>query len=265
MDSEKLYTTQLAAGLGVIDETRTLLDLWQPGMKSPALYQTALDSGYFPNVTARRLRNIVAECFAPRYLVEEDYPASLLKDLKDRLSSVELTQLFFLFTSRANTILADFVKKVYWIGYASGQDTISNEDARQFVVEANQSARTIRYWSDSMIERVSSYLTGCCADFGLLEKGRKSVRKIIPFRIEQKTIALLAYDLHFAGFGDNAVIAHSDWELFGLQKEDLRDEMKRLSLKGFFIIQSAGDVIRIGWNYKSWEELIHVISKESWP
>ena len=261
MNNDKLYTTRLQAGLGVIAETRTLLGLWQPGMKSPALYLTALDSGYFPNVTARRLRNIVAEFFAPRYIVKNDCPAALMKDLKNDISSTELTQLFFLFTSRANTILADFVKMVYWAKYASGQDSISNDDAKNFVIDANQNGKTIRYWSDSTIKRVSTYLTGCCADFGMLEKGRKSVRKIIPFRIEQKTIALLAYDLHFAGFGDNAVIAHPDWELFGLQKEDLRDEMKRLSLKGFFIIQSAGDVIRIGWNYKSWEELIHVITK----
>jgi hypothetical protein len=145
--------------------------------------------------------------------------------------------------------------------YAGGQDAISTDDAKDFVVEANQNGKTIRYWSDNMIKRVSSYLTGCCADFGMLEKGRKSVRKIIPFRVQQKNIALLAYDLHFAGFGDNAVISHPDWELFGLQKEDLREEMKRLSLKGFFIIQSAGDVISIGWNYKSWEELIHAITE----
>ena len=150
---------------------------------------------------------------------------------------------------------------VYWPKYASGQDSISNDDAKNFVIEANQNGKTIRYWSDSTIKRVSRYLTGCCADFGMLEKGRKSVRKIIPFRMEQKTTALLAYDLHFAGFGDNAIITHPDWELFGLQKEDLKEDMKRLSLKGFFIIQSAGDVIRIGWHYKSWEELIHVIAK----
>ena len=261
MNIEKLYTTQLQAGLGVVDETRMILDLWQPGMKVSALYQTALDSGYFSNVTARRLRNLVAECFAPRYLVKDDYPATLLKDLKNCLSSTELTQLFFLFTARANPILADFLKKVYWAKYVSGQDSISNEDAKNFVIEANQNGKTIRYWSESTIKRVSTYLTGCYADFGMLEKGRKSVRKIIPFRIEQKTMALLAYDLHFASFGDNAVIAHPDWELFGLEKEDLKEEMKRLSLKGFFIIQSAGDVIRIGWNYKSWEELIHVIAQ----
>jgi len=261
MNNEKLYTTQLGAGLGVIDETRILLDLWQPGMKSSALYQTALDSGDFPNVTARRLRNIVAECFAPRYLVQGDYPASVLKDLKDSLSSTELAQLFFLFTSRANTIIADFVKQVYWVRYAGGQEAISTDDAKGFVIEANQNAKTTRYWSDSMVKHVSSYLTGCCADFGLLEKGRKSVRKIIHSRIEQKTIAFLAYDLHFAGLGDNAVISYPDWELFGLQKEDVREEMKRLSLKGFFIIQTAGDVISIGWNYKGWEELIHVITQ----
>ncbi len=261
MTDKKLYTTQLGAGLGLIEETRTLLNLWQPGMDSSALYQAALDSGDFPNVTARRLRNIVAECFTPRYLVKDDYPAIQLKQLKEGLSSTELTQLFFLFTSRANTILADFVKQVYWRKYAGGQDAISRDDAKDFVMDANQNGKTIRYWSDSTIKRVSTYLTGCCAAFGMLEKGRKSVRKIIPFRVHPNTVALLAYDLHFAGIGDNAVISHPDWELFGLQKEDLKEELKRLSLKGFFIIQSAGDVISIGWNYKSWEELIRVISE----
>ena len=261
MKNNKLYTTQLSAGLGVIDETRTLLDLWQPGMKIPELFQIALDSGQFPNISARRLRNIVAECFAPRYLVVKDYPAILLKGLIKNVTSTELSQIMFLFTVRANVILADFIKKVYWIQYSSGQDTISNDDARDFVLQANQQGRTTSLWSGNTIKRVSTYLTGCLANFGMLETGRKSVRRIIPYRVEQKIIALLAYDLHFNGFGDNSVIAHPDWELFGLQKKDLRDEMKRLSLKGFFIIQTAGDVIRIEWKYNNWEELIHVISE----
>lgn len=261
MKNDKLYTTKLQAGLGLIDETRILLDLWQPGMKAPKLFQAALDSGYFPNVSARRLRNIVSECFASRYLVSKDYPVAVLKKLENSLASTEFSQLLFLFTARANVILADFVKMVYWTRYSSGHDTISNEDARNFVIQANQQGKTIRPWSESTIRRVSAYLTRCCADFGMLENGRKGVRRIIPYRIEQKTITLLAYDLHFFGLGDNAVVANSDWGLFGLQKEDLRDELKRLALKGFFIIQTAGDFIRIGWNYKNWEELIHVIAE----
>ena len=74
-----MYTTQLQAGLGLIPETRLLLSLWKPGMSSPALYQAVLKSGEFPNVSARRLRNIVRECFAPRYLVADGRPAQYLK------------------------------------------------------------------------------------------------------------------------------------------------------------------------------------------
>jgi len=47
------YTTQLQAGLGLIQETRVLLGLWQPGMNSPELYQAALQAGAFPAVSAR--------------------------------------------------------------------------------------------------------------------------------------------------------------------------------------------------------------------
>ena len=261
MKKDKLYTSQLAAGSGVIDETRALLDLWQPGMKTPELFQTALDSGYFSNVSARRLRNLVSECFSPRYLGEKEYPAFILKALIDNVSSTEFSQLLFLFTARANMIFSDFVKMVYWGRYLAGHDSLSNEDAKKFVIQANQDGRTVKPWSESTIERAAGYLTRCCADFGMLETGRKRARKIIPFRVEQKIIALLAYDAHFAGFGDNAVMTHPDWELFGLQKEDLRAEFKRLSFKGFFITQMAGDFIRIEWKYKNWEELIHVISE----
>ena len=59
--SKSYYTTQLQAGLGLVNETQLLLGIWQQGMSTTDLFQTALDSGEFPNVTARRLRNIIAE------------------------------------------------------------------------------------------------------------------------------------------------------------------------------------------------------------
>jgi hypothetical protein len=33
--------------------------------------------------------------------------------------------------------------------------------------------------------------------------------------------------------GDNALLTHEDWQLFGLAREDVLEEIKRLSLKGF--------------------------------
>jgi hypothetical protein len=80
------YTTQLQAGLGMIDETRSLLQLWAEGVEPSALSQSALESGRFPNMSARRVRNLVIECFSPRYLSSDAKPAALLKKLMGAVS-----------------------------------------------------------------------------------------------------------------------------------------------------------------------------------
>jgi len=54
------YSSRLGAGLAMLEETRIFLDLWQPGMQAADLQRLALESGRFPNVSARRLRNLVA-------------------------------------------------------------------------------------------------------------------------------------------------------------------------------------------------------------
>jgi len=131
--NNKLYTTQLQAGLGLVSETKTLLELWEPGMTSAQLQHLALESGRLPSVTARRLRNIVVECFAPRYLIEGGAPAAHLKQLSRALPTTELTQLMLLFSCRANQILSDFVRGVYWRRYVGGYTHVSNDDARAFV------------------------------------------------------------------------------------------------------------------------------------
>lgn len=255
------YTTQLQAGLGLVDETKTLLELWSPGMSANQLHQVALESGRFPNVTARRLKNIVGECFAPRYLVGGGAPANHLKRLGVALATADLAQLFFVFTSRANPILADFVRQVYWSRYAGGYTQLTNEDARAFVQRGIDDGKTVKRWSDSTVRRVSAYLTGCCADYGLLERGTRITRRILPFRIAPAVSAYLAHELHFAGVGDNALLAHEDWQLFGLAREDVLEEIKRLSLKGLVILQVAGDVIRIGWKQQNMEALCDVLAQ----
>ena len=261
MTTKVHYTTQLQAGLGLVQETRLLLRIWEPGMSSPALYQAALRSGEFPNVSARRLRNIVTECFAPRYLVADGKPARYLKPLAVALAPAELNQLFFLHTCRANAIFADFVREVFWERYAAGDDKVTVDETRAFVRRGVDDGKTAKRWSDSTVKRVTSYLLGCCTDYGLLGKRTLSARAIIPFRIEAKAAAYLAHDLHFAGLGDNALLTHQDWQLFGLAREDVRDELKRLSLQGHLILQSAGEITHIGWKHKDMEGLVDVLAE----
>ncbi len=261
MIESKPYTTQLQAGLGLVNETKTLLDLWAPGVSANQLHQMALESGRFPNVTARRLRNIVVECFAPRYLVVDGTPAMHLKRLVAEIATADLTQLLLVFTSRANPILGDFVRQVYWARYAGGYTHVTNEDARAFVERGIDDNKTVKRWSETTVRRVSAYLTGCCADYGMLERGLRSNRRILPFRISPTVAAYLAYELHLAGVGDNALLTHEDWQLFGLAHEDVLEEIKRLSLKGLLIVQAAGDVIRISWKQPDMEALCDVLAQ----
>lgn len=260
MSQQRHYTTQLQAGLGLLDETRQLLQVYQPGMTASQLYEVALAAGRFPLVTARRLRNIVAECFAPRYL-RDPHVAELLKSLVNRFTTAEVNQLLFIYTARANLVLADFVREVYWTRYSAGHNDLELEDARNFVANSVREGKTQKTWSDSTIKRVSSYLMGCCTDYGLLTTIGRNQRSITAYRILPKVAAYLAYDLKFSGLGDNQIVSSSDWDLFGLERADVRDQLKRLSLQGLLIFQAASDVVHIGWTYKSMEELIDVIAQ----
>lgn len=260
--SDKPYTTMLNAGIGMIEETEILLDLWEPGMNTGELNQIALQSGAFPQITARRLKNLIAECFRPRYVVQNDTPAKYLKHLKGSFSTRAFNQLLFLFTCRESAVLYDFVLQEYWVAYSAGKVNISNQDAWEFVNQANQTGRTSQTWSEKTLQRVARYLTSSLADFGFLEGGRKVVREILPFRIEARIVTFLAYDLHFSGLGDNQVISHLDWSLFGLERGDVLEELKRQALKGWFIIQSAGAASRIGWQYETMEAVVDALARE---
>jgi hypothetical protein len=252
------YNSKLAAGQGLLEESRLLFDLWEEGMDHNALFQKALQSGHFPTVSAKRLQNLVYKAFAPRFLDCPEVIPQLMK-LNGAIPRAALDQILYLYTARANHVFADFVREVYWPAYAAGGHLISNEDAREFVHNANVDGLTKEPWSASTERRVASYLTGTCADFGLLEGGRKIKREIRPIRLQPTTAVYLAYDLHFQEVGDNTLLFHKDWRLFGLDRDDVLDELQRMALQKWLIVQTAAGIPRIDWLYDSMEEVIDVI------
>jgi len=200
------YTTQLQAGLGLISETVRFLQMWQKGLSAQQLFRLALESGAFPTVSARRLRNMIVEAFAPRYLVDEGRPARVLKILLVGVPPADLRQMFFLYTCRATPILADFVREVYWHKYEAGAARIAKDEARRFILQGVARGLTASQWSDTTVTRVSTYLLGISADYGLLGPVRAAARPIVPFRITPLTACILAYDLHFRELTDKSVV-----------------------------------------------------------
>lgn len=254
------YTAQLQAGLGLIPETQVLLQLWEQGMSPTDLYRRALESGHFPMMTARRLRNLVIEGFSARYLRTGDAAAWHMKMWMPTLAPDEFQQLCLLFTCRAQTIVGDFIRQVYWVRYVAGDRELRNETARQFVERAIDHGRMTKPWSEETIGRIAGSLTGCCADYGLLEGGVRRKRCFLNVRLLDKVAVYLAYDLHFQGLSDQSLLHHEDWQIFGLEAIDVLAELKRISLEQWFIVQSGGQLVRIGWKYESMEALGHVFS-----
>jgi len=260
MDEIK-YTTALAKGQGIIEETLTLLRIWKPGMSAQGLVEVAIREGALRRATAKRTHDLIIEAFAPRYLIDNGRPAQYLKALLETgADPKELTQLFFIYTARANAILRDFVCEIYWGKYSAGAAFISKEDALSFLEGAYTLGKLPKRWSEKMMLRVASYLGGCLADFQLIENRKTSRRKILPFSISRLTALYLAHELHFSGISDNAIPEHLDWKLFGLQKIETIRELQRVA-NDHFILQSSGELLRFSWKYKSMEEAINVIAR----
>ncbi len=126
-----VYNTRLGAGLGLIEETRILLELWNDNMSVSELISLARESGQFSGVSARRSLNLISEGFSTRYLVDDGSPATLLKQILSEDLSVVFRQLCFVFTCRAHRILADFVTGVYWPGYRTIEKVITYSASQQ--------------------------------------------------------------------------------------------------------------------------------------
>lgn len=262
MDEKRLYTTQLGAGQGMIQESLDLLQIWEPGETRAQLAEKVIAQGLFARATARRARNIVAEMFAPRLLTGDAHAARWLKFLLSHgFPGESLTQLLFLYTARAQAIFADFLVEVFWRKYGAGASSLNRQDAERFVLHAMDSGRMATRWSESMVERVSGYLVGCCGNFGLLSQSRGSSRTIQRFSMRLDVSLYLAYELHFAGLSDAAVIQHKDWLLFGFEPREVLERLKSLANDGHFVVQSSGELTQISWKYKTMEDCLHALTQ----
>lgn len=260
--TQKKYTTALSKAQGMIEETFALFSVWEPEMSTKQLASKAIAEGILSKATAKRVRDMVLEQFAPRYLADGAQPAKQIKILLDRgINITKLKQIFLIYTARANAVLYDYICETYWTKYQAGRETISKDDAIQFLESAINIGRLRERWSDKMMDRIASYLGGCLADFGLVEKGRKSVRRILQYKLDRLTSLYLVHDIHFSGFNDSGIIEHPDWRLFGFEGIDVVRELQRVS-NDHFILQYSGELVRFSWNYKSMEEALRGIAAE---
>jgi len=260
---EKIYTTALSKGQGMVPETLAILELWEPGITTVELKQKVNQQGILGRATAYRTDDVVGRVFAPRYLAGDPAPAAWLRrSVRNGVSPSKLTPILLIYTARANVVLHDFITEVYWSHYAAGATMIARQDAIDFLERATQQGFIPQRWSETVMLRMARYLTGCLTDFGLAGEDRGGKRELVSFAVDTLTTTWLAHELHFTGSSDNAILTHPDWGLFGLEPRDTVQELKRVQKQANFIVQFSGDLLRISWGCPSMEQYIDDIAQQ---
>jgi hypothetical protein len=255
------YTTNLSKAQGMVPETLELLELWEPGMSVGELKTRVRSMGALGRATQVRVDDLVGRSFAQRYLIDEGLPARWLRHLLlQRASRSLLRQLMLIYTARANSILHDFIREVFWLKDSSQAGEVTKQDARDFIEKAVSRGALGRRWSDSIVERVTRYLLGTLVDFELIAANQFGQRQIRPLFILPETVVFLAYELHFAGLDDDAVVRHRDWGLFGLMPADVIALLEKAATQGHLFIQHSGALLRVEWKYQTMEGMLDALA-----
>lgn len=253
MTKEVIYNSNLLKGTGLIQEMLVLIDAYNKGESPNNFQKRVLEEGLLSKSTDNRTIDVVRNIFKTRFLEKKiDVPEAIRSMREEYVSMDVIIQLFFIYTCRANPILGDFIRDVYFSAIEKGILNITAEDPKIFIRDAISDGRIPKKWSQSTIEKVSQHINACLIDFGLTEKNKT----IKSFRIIDLSANYLAHELHFSGFSDNEILYHEDWELFGLTPNEVAQILERISYKGTFLFQYSGQILKIGWSYNNMKEFI---------
>ncbi len=247
------YNSNLLKGTGLIQEMLVLIEAYTPGESAQNFQKRVLKEGLLSKSTDNRTIDVVRNIFKTRFLDQKLNVTSYIKSMREEYVSMDIiTQLFLIYTCRANPILADFISEVYFQHARDGKVKVTAEDPKIFIRSAISDGRIQTSWSNSTIEKVSEHINACLIDFGLVD----SSKRILPFRAIDFTVNYLIHELHFQGYSDMDILHHKDWQIFDLDASSLASVAERISFKGTFIFQYSGEILKIGWYYQSMKEFI---------
>lgn len=261
MSRREHYSTALAKAQGILPESISLFEIWQPGMNPNDLFKVVHSTNALNLDSELRLRDVTIQGFGSRFLREPYLSAApSLKQIFTRCQDHRLLkQLSLLYAIRQHGIFFDFLTDEYWPSVRSGGHSIRTSDIQLLIDRGLVSGRLEKNWSESMRKRVSSYVLGIATDFDLLAASRSGDRPIATWSLHDALVLYLTYDLHFMGASDDEIANSPEWQALGLQREDVTLYLNRLQNQGHLIAQDTGHLCRIDWKYTSREELAHVL------
>src|SRR5690606_22023680 len=166
----------------------------------------------------------------PRYLTPDAGPAARLKRLLEASYGVdELLQLMLLYCARTYPELRDFIVEIYWGRYAAGAGYLYRQDSDVCFRNGYESGKLPQRWTDASRTKIARYLLAALTDFRLVGPAVKDRREILPFAMQEFTALYLVHELHFGGVGDQGLMNHRDWRIFGLEPYEVLQQLRAVA------------------------------------
>jgi hypothetical protein len=261
LQSAPRYTIAICKGSALVEETKTLLRAWQPNESIVDFQSRVLSEDLLGRATAYRVKDIVRRVFARRLMVPDIEPALRLKSLLHAGKARVVSDLLLLYSARQDDALRDVIVDVYWPAVREGQLTITARQVVGFLRHAEANGRMTEPWSEQVRLKVARGLLGALVGFGMMREIARGRRETISFHPSDGALVYLAYDLHFCGLTDAALVGHRDWRVFGLDELDARNALDRIMPTGWGVIQAAGSVVRISWKYNAMEDVVDALAR----
>jgi len=262
INTKPKYSTAISKGAGMLEETRRLLEQWNPNEHLDVFTRRVQEEGLLGNSTAYRTRDLVRRVFAHRFLKPSDKPARILQRvLKSGLSGRVFTELLFLFTARRDPLVYYFTIQEYWPAVRRGRTVMDTDPFLSFLSAAHYDGRLDNQWSDKVSVRIARCVLGLLRDVGFLREVVRGRREVVDYRMSDEGAVIMARDLSEAGVTDSSLCDHPDWSLFGMTPSEILEKLDRIGESRGLIVQRAGSVVHFTWVVKSIEEQIDVLSR----
>ncbi len=245
------YTTQLAQGAGLINETLLLLSVFHEGMSIEDLTNYARNNDLLSCKTDSRLKHITKDVFYMRFMKENPHIPIWLKTLRSNGMPLKpFMQLLMVYCAREHAVMFDTITNILNPLKLENKQVLDKNLIISFIKDINNN--NMAKWSDTMQHKNAGYIFSTLADFDIIN--RKG--EILPYELYDSTILYLLHEQHFAGLSDMALWEMEEWDLFNLNRRQILDRIMNLSLKGAYMAQTSGELLTISWNYQSMEEFI---------
>ena len=257
------YTSNLQKAGAALEDVKILLKSWGDGISQDELVKELISKNILGKKSRKRMTDVIRYVFLPRYV--NGYPEGhwpYFKKMVDADVPIEsIRPVLYFYCALNEPLIKDFVIDVLLPRYEKGILEVDSKDVYKFIKKGLEDGIIPVKWGESVTKRVAQGLFAALREFGILEGARR--RQIAPRFVPVPVFVYIAYFIYKEGAAGREMLKHPYWNLFLLNEVEIQHLFMEAHQQKYLQFEQMGDVVRVDFPYKSFEELIDVIIKRA--